>query len=67
VEERSVAQGVWPQRKVNCLRPASVSMQQWLVRALREIVDGALGNAILEVSVYATEGEFACLNALLEN
>ncbi len=32
-------------------------MQQLLVRALREIADGAIGNAILEVSVYTTEGE----------
>jgi hypothetical protein len=32
-------------------------MQQLLVRALREIADRALGNAILEVGVYATEGE----------
>ncbi len=57
MEERGIAQGVWPQRKVNCLGPASASMQQLLVCALREIADGALGNAILEVSVYATEGE----------
>ncbi len=59
-------QGVWPQRKVNCLRPASVGMQQLLAHALQEIADGALGNAILEVGVYATEGELlahvvACL------
>ncbi len=66
MEERGVAQGVWPQRKVNCLRPASTSVQQLLARALQEIADGALGDAILEVSVYATEGELlarvvACL------
>jgi hypothetical protein len=57
VEERSIAQGIWPQRNVNCLRPANMGMQQLLAHALREIVDGALGNAILEVGVYATEGE----------
>ncbi len=34
-----------------------MSVQQLLVRALQEVVDGVLGNAILEVSVYATEGE----------
>ncbi len=57
MEEHGIAQGVWPQRKVNCLCPASTSVQQLLVHALQEIADGALGNAILEVSVYATEGE----------
>ncbi len=57
MEERGVAQGVWPQRKVNCLQPASVGVQQLLARALREIADGALSDAILEVGVYATEGE----------
>ncbi len=55
-------QGIWPQRKVNCLRPASASMQQLLARALQEIADGALGNAILEVSVYTTEGELLAHN-----
>jgi hypothetical protein len=32
-------------------------MQQLLARALREITNGALGNAILEVGVYAQESE----------
>ncbi len=41
-------------------------MQQLLAWALQEIADGVLGDAILEVSVYATEGELlmrivACL------
>ena len=58
MEERGIAQGVWPQCKVNCLWPASVGMQQLLVRALREIADRALGNAILEVGVHPTKGEF---------
>ncbi len=41
-------------------------MQQLLAHALREIADGALGDAILEVSVYATEGELlACFVARL--
>jgi hypothetical protein len=61
VEECGIAQGVWPQRKVHCLRPASVSMQQLLAHALQEVADGVLGNAILEVSVYATEGELLAL------
>jgi hypothetical protein len=58
VEECGVAQGIWPQRKVNCLQPASVSVQQLLVRAFQEIADGALGDTILEMGVHATEGEF---------
>jgi hypothetical protein len=41
-------------------------MQQLLMRALREIGDGARGDTILEMGVYATEGELlvrfmACL------
>ncbi len=66
MEERGIAQGIWPQRKVNCLRPASASIHQLLACALRAIADGALGDVILEVSVYATEGEFlACFVACL--
>jgi hypothetical protein len=34
-----------------------MSVQQLLARALQEIADGALGDAFLEVSIYATEGE----------
>ncbi len=69
MEERGIAQGVWPQRKVNCLWPASASVQQLLACALQEIADGALGNAILEVSIYATEGELLArvLACLLEH
>jgi hypothetical protein len=41
-------------------------MQQLVARALQEIADGALGDAVLEVSIYASEGELlarivACL------
>ncbi len=61
MEECGIAQGIWPKHKVHCLRPASASVQQLLVRALREVADGALGDAILEVSVYATEGELLAL------
>ena len=42
---------------MHCLRPASAGVEQLLVHAFREIVDGALGDAILEVGVDATEGE----------
>ncbi len=34
-----------------------MGVQQLLARALQEITDGALGDAILEVGIYATEGE----------
>jgi hypothetical protein len=66
VEECGIAQGVWSKRKVHCLQPLSASVQQLLARVLREVADRVLGNAILEVSVYATEGELlgllvACL------
>ncbi len=41
-------------------------MQQLLAHALREILDGALGDSIFEVSAYATEGELlACVVACL--
>ncbi len=36
-------------------------VQQLLARALQEVTNGALGDAILEVSVYATEGELLAL------
>jgi hypothetical protein len=61
VEECGIAQGIWPKHEVHCLQPASASVQQLLVRALQEVTDGALGNAILEVSIYATEGELLAL------
>jgi len=32
-------------------------VEQLLARALREIADGALGDAILEVGIHAAEGE----------
>ena len=42
---------------MHCLRPASVCVEQLLARALREIADGALGDAILEMGIHAAEGE----------
>ncbi len=61
MEECGIVQGEWPECKVHCLRPASASMQQLLARDLQEVADGVLGNAILEVSIYATEGELLAL------
>jgi hypothetical protein len=53
---------------MDCLWPVSVSVQQLLVRAVQEIADGALGNAILEMNIHATEGEsLSCImTGLLE-
>ncbi len=55
-----------PQRKVHRSGPSSLGVQKLLARALREVADGALGDAILEVGVGATEGKLltgvvACL------
>ena len=66
MEERGVAQCVGPQRVVHRSGPLSPGVQKLLARALREVADGALGDAILEVGVYATEGKLlagvvACL------
>ncbi len=54
-------EGVWPECKVHCLRPASARLQQLLVHALQEVSDRAFGYAILEVSIHATEGELLAL------
>ncbi len=66
MEERGVAQCVGPQRKVHRGGPSSPGVQKLLACALGEVADGALGDAILEVGVYATEGKLlvrvmACL------
>ncbi len=63
---RSVAQCVGPQREVHCSGPSSPGVQQLLACALREVANAALGDAILEVGVDATEGKLltgvvACL------
>ncbi len=57
MEERGVAQCVGPQCKVHCSGPSSPGVQQLLSCAFGEVVDGALGDAILKVGVHATEGE----------
>ncbi len=54
-------QGVWLECKVHCLWPASASVQQLLMRALQEVADGLLGNAILKVCIHATEGKLQVL------
>ncbi len=62
-----IAQGIWPQSKVDCLWPAGARMEQLLPCAFREVSDGSLGDAVLEVGIYPTEGELlpcfmACLS-----
>ncbi len=57
MEERGIAQCVGPQCKVHRCGPASSGVQQLLACAFGEVMDGALGDAILKVSVHATEGE----------
>ena len=61
-----IAQGIWPQSKVDCLRPVGACMEQLLPCAFQEVLDGLLGDAILEVGIYPTEGELLpCLMACL--
>ncbi len=61
-----IAQGVWPQGKVDRLWPAGARMKQLLACTLQEVLDGLLGNAILEVGVYPTKGELLpCIMACL--
>ena len=51
---------------MHCRRPSSASVQELLACAFGEVADRALGNAILEVGVYATEGKLlACIVACL--
>jgi hypothetical protein len=59
VKECCIAQGVWPECKVHC--PGSTSVKQLLLCTLREVADGLLGDAILKVSIYATEGKVLVL------
>ncbi len=61
-----IAQGIWLQSKVDCLWPASWRMEQLLPCAFQEVLDGLLGDAVLEVGIYPTEGELLpCLMACL--
>jgi hypothetical protein len=67
VKVRSIAQGIQIQGKVDCLGSAGVRVKQLLARALQEVLDGLLSNAILEVGVHARKGELlssivACLS-----
>jgi hypothetical protein len=65
-EGRNIVLGIQPQGKVDRLWPAGVLMEQLLVRALQEVLDGSLSNAILEVGIYPTKVELLpCIVACL--
>ena len=51
-------ESVGPQRGAHCLRPALLGMQELLLCALGEVVNGPLCNSILEMSIHSAEGEF---------
>ena len=61
MKECGIAQGIWPKCKMHGLQPASASVKQLLMHALQEVADGLLGDASLEVSVYATEDKLLVL------
>ncbi len=66
MEVHGIAQCIWPQSNVDCLRPASARVEQLLACALREITDGLLGYVVLEVRIYATKGELlSCIMTCL--
>ena len=57
MEEHGIAQGIGLQREVHRCRPVSTSIQQLLAHTCGEITDAALGNAILEMGIDATNGK----------
>jgi hypothetical protein len=58
---RSVAQSVRPKGCADGLGPLLSCVQELLASALREVVDGLLSNAILEVRIYPAKGELLAL------
>ncbi len=62
-----ILKGIWPQCEVDCLCPAGMRVEQLIPCTFQEVLDGLLGDAILEVGIYPTEGELlpcfvACLS-----
>ncbi len=57
MDKHGVAQHIWPQGEVDCLRPVGTCVKQLLVHALQEVTDGLLRDAVLEVHVHAAKGE----------
>jgi hypothetical protein len=61
-----ILQCIWPQCKVDCLRPVGVHVEQLLLCSFQKVPDGLLGNAILKVGIDSTEGELLpCIMACL--
>ena len=58
---RSVAQSVRPKGCADGLRPLLLCVPELLASALREVADGSLGDAILEVRIYPAKGELLAL------
>ena len=56
-----MAQSVRPKGCADGLGPLLPCVQELLASALREVADGSLGNAILEVRIYPTKGELLAL------
>ncbi len=66
MHQRRIAQCVWPQSCVHCRWQLLACMQELLSGAFREVLDGTLGNSILEMHIDPAEGELllvllACL------
>jgi hypothetical protein len=66
VKVRSIVHSIQPQGKVDGLWPVGAHVKQLLARALQEVLDGLLGDAILEVGINPTKGELlSCITACL--
>jgi hypothetical protein len=57
VKVGSILQGIWPQSKVECLRPGGTHVEQLLPCTFQGVLDGLLRNAILKVGIDLTKGE----------
>ncbi len=51
---------------MDCLQPAAARIEQLFPCAFQEVSDGLLGDTVLEVGIYPTEGELLpCFGACL--
>ncbi len=62
-----IPQGIRSQSKMDHLWPGGACVEQLLARTFQEVLDGLLGNVVLEVGIYPTEHELlpcfvACLS-----
>jgi hypothetical protein len=66
VKVSCILQGTWPQCKVDRLWPVGGRIEQLLARTFREVLDGLIVDALLEVGIYPTEGKLLpCVMARL--